>query len=51
MAEVTNGEKVCSAFTGISDEQAESDNPFDISKWRGGLAIIGDLEPSSERIE
>lgn len=48
MTEVTNGGMVCSTFTGISDEQAKSDNPFDISKWRGGLAIIGDLESSSD---
>jgi hypothetical protein len=34
-----------SALTGITEQQAISDDPFDTSNWRGGLAFIGDIEP------
>lgn len=28
----------------ISQEQADSKNPFNLSSWRGGIAIIGSIE-------
>jgi hypothetical protein len=31
-------------FTRISPEQAQSDGAFDLSRWRGGLVIIGELQ-------
>jgi len=46
IAEIQNG-KVASAFTGISEQQAESSSPLDTSNWRGGLAFVGDIEPAS----
>jgi hypothetical protein len=46
ISELRPGQKVFSNFTGISDQQAKADDPFDTSKWRGGgLAFIGDVEP------
>lgn len=47
IAELNAGKMVCSALTGISDHQAESSSPLDISNWRGGLAFVGDIEPAS----
>jgi hypothetical protein len=31
------------AFTLIPPERAESNNPFDLSWWRGGIGLIGGL--------
>ena len=45
MVEVNDGKMVCSALIGISDQQAESNNPLDISRWRGGLGFDGDVQP------
>ncbi len=45
IAAIQKGEKVFCNFTGISDSQAASSDPLDTSTWRGGVAIIGDLEP------
>lgn len=45
IAELQTGKKVLGAFTGISDQQAESNSPLDTSNWRGGLAFTGDVEP------
>ena len=47
IAGLQSGKKVVSAFTGISDQQAESSSPLDTSNWRGGLAFIGDVEPAN----
>ena len=44
IAALHTGKKVLAAFTGISDQQAESTNALDTSNWRGGLAFIGDIE-------
>jgi hypothetical protein len=41
------GRKVYCSFTGVSSEHASSDNPLSTEHWRGGLAFIGDLEPST----
>ena len=41
------GKKVFCAFTGISDANADSANPFDTTGWRGGLGFIGDVEPEN----
>jgi len=43
IAEIRAGKSVGCAFTAISDEQAQSNNPMDTSRWRGGLAFIGDV--------
>lgn len=48
ITELTAGKMVCSALTGISDQQAESGNPLNTSHWRGGLAFTGDVEPASQ---
>lgn len=48
IAEVYAGKMVCCGITGISAQQAESDNPLDISKWRGGFAFVGDVVLSSQ---
>jgi hypothetical protein len=46
MAGLYSGKKVLGAFTGISEQQAESSNPLDTTNWRGGLAFSGDVEPA-----
>ena len=45
ITEVETGTTVGCALTGISEKQAGSSSPMDISKWRGGLAFIGDVTP------
>jgi hypothetical protein len=45
IARLQTGKKVSGAFTGMSDQQAESRSPLDTSNWRGGLAFTGDVEP------
>jgi hypothetical protein len=45
VASLQAGQKVLSALTGITEQQAMSDNPFDMGHWRGGLAFVGDIEP------
>jgi len=45
IAELFGGEMVSCVLYGITNEQAESDNPLDISKWRGGFAFEGDVVP------
>jgi hypothetical protein len=42
-----SGKKVLSSMIGISDERARSAQPLDTDHWRGGLALIGDLDPVS----
>jgi hypothetical protein len=46
IAGLQTGKKVLAAFTGISDQQAESSGALNTSNWRGGLAFVGDLEPA-----
>jgi hypothetical protein len=38
------GKPMTCGFTRIPKELAESQNPFDLSLWRGGVTIIGELE-------
>lgn len=47
IAALQTGKKLLGAFTGISDQQAESANPLDTSNWRGGLAFTGEVGPLS----
>jgi hypothetical protein len=51
ICELQNGVSVFCGMTRISEQQASSENPLDLSTWRGGLAIIGELEPVPKRIE
>jgi len=44
IASLTIGKTVFCGLTGISEQQAESSNPFDLSSWRGGIAFIGDVK-------
>ena len=39
------GKDVFSDVTRIPPERAHSDDPFDLSWWRGGVAIIGNVAP------
>ena len=48
IAEIRAGKSVGCALTAISDEQAQSNNPMDTSRWRGGLAFIGDVALATE---
>jgi hypothetical protein len=45
IGDIAEGKPLLCGITRISKERAESSNPFDLSSWRGGLAIIGELEP------
>ena len=45
IAMLQSGKKVFSSMIGISNEQAASAQPLDTGHWRGGLALIGDIEP------
>ena len=40
-----DGKSLFCGLTRISPEQANSHNPFDLSQWRGGIAIIGNIDP------
>jgi hypothetical protein len=40
------GQPVDAALTRIPAERAQSGDPFDLSWWRGGLGLIGRLEPA-----
>jgi hypothetical protein len=43
--EIEAGKSLDCALTGISDQQAHSSSPMDMSKWRGGLAVTADIKP------
>ena len=43
IAAIQTGAKVVCAFVCVSEDQAESGDPFNTSSWRGGLSFIGDL--------
>lgn len=47
VAEIEAGKTVDCALTAISNEQAESDDPMNTSKWRGGLALVAAVTPLS----
>lgn len=40
---IAGGSSIVCGFTRISGEQAASDDPFDLTNWRGGLAWLGTL--------
>ena len=40
-----SGKKVLGAMIGISDDQANSAQSLVTDHWRGGLALIGDIDP------
>jgi hypothetical protein len=42
--QVARGMPLFCGLTRISTEEARSANPFDLSRWRGGVAIIGELQ-------
>jgi hypothetical protein len=44
LSQLLDGKPLFCGLTRISADQANSLNPFDLSKWRGGLAIIGEIE-------
>jgi hypothetical protein len=39
-----NNKTLFCGMTRITPEQANSDNPFDLSCWREGIAIIGNID-------
>lgn len=43
LAGIAGGSSVVCSFTRISGEQAASDQAFDLTNWRGGLAWLGTL--------
>ena len=45
IGDLVKGSPIICGITRIPKELAESQNPFDLSLWRGGVAIIGELEP------
>ena len=46
--QLQSGEPVISALTRVSVDQINSDKPFDLSSWRGGVAIIGDIKQKNQ---
>jgi hypothetical protein len=42
---LAKGKPMICGITRIPKELAESQNPFDLSLWRGGVTIIGEVEP------
>ena len=44
IAELRLGNKVSVSITGITAQQALSQNPCDLSGWRGGLGCVGEIE-------
>ena len=45
LGQLLNSQSVFCSFTRIPPEQLTSEDPFDVSWWRGGVAIIGNIEP------
>ena len=43
ISQLFEGSAVFCGITRISPELASSNNPFDLSSWRGGVGIIGDV--------
>jgi hypothetical protein len=43
LAELETGKRIVCNLTVIPEEKAKSPNPFDLSWWRGGTAVIADL--------
>lgn len=42
--DLLQGKSVFSGLTRIPPENAHSDNPFDLTWWRGGAALIGEIK-------
>jgi hypothetical protein len=42
------GESLFCGLTRITHEQANSNSPFDLKSWRGGITAIGNLDPISQ---
>lgn len=42
--DLLRGKSIFSSLTRIPSENADSENPFDLSWWRGGVALIGGIE-------
>ena len=43
-SQLNKGSSIFCGLTRISSEQIASDNPFDLSSWRGGIGLIGEIE-------
>ena len=43
--ELVRGRSVECGLTAVSEERASSPDPFDVSWWRGGLAVVATVEP------
>lgn len=41
------GQEIHCALTRIPSERANSPNPFDLSRWRGGVALVATLRAAS----
>ena len=41
-----NGTSLFCGMTRITSEQAKSTDPFNLTSWRGGIAAIGNLDPT-----
>ena len=43
-SQLNKGQSVFSGFTRVSSDQIVANDPFDLSHWRGGVALIGSIE-------
>jgi len=43
-SQLNKKQSVFSGFTRVSSDQIAADDPFDLSHWRGGVALIGSIE-------
>lgn len=43
-SQLNKKQSVFSGFTRITSDQIAADDPFDLSHWRGGVALIGSIE-------
>ncbi len=43
LKDLSKGKAVFSSFTRIPPEQIMSSDPFDLSWWRGGIGLIGEI--------
>ena len=46
--DVFDGQSVFSCLTHVPSDRIDYKNPFDLSWWRGGLVIIGNIEISDD---
>ena len=45
---IARGQEVECGMTRITEEQVNSDKPFDLSRWRGGVGLIGSVRVVAE---